>query len=250
MNNTKKGWRRNELGGRECGILPARTDQTRLRQNGDTLLCAPKNLKRDKRSADKNSLLLLLLKNNQSIVYQSRRSFLFINRRPNERDETREHETARKRRHTQKKRFEPGWTRTAIFEGVFLVVRFWMMCCCLPSSPFLSFFGIWRPRSSLLKFFKARKKKEKKKRGFGAQKPPNKSSPKTRRSLENTTIRYAKRSTIMVVRVSCERRSNGLVGIFDARSLGRGSLSNVARGRKEEAHLEIFALKSSRFPGK
>ena len=54
----------------------------------------------------------------------------------------------------------------------------------------------------------------------------------------------------MVVRVSCERRSNGLVGIFDARSLGRGSLSNVARGRKEEAHLEIFALKSSRFPEK
>ena len=110
-----KGWRRNELGGRECGILPARTDQTRLRQNGDTL-CAPKNLKRDKRSADKNSLLLLLLKNNQSIVYQSRRSFLFINRRPNERDETREHETAReKATHAKKKRFEPGWTRTCHF---------------------------------------------------------------------------------------------------------------------------------------
>lgn len=144
----KKGWRRNELGGRECGILPARTDQTRLRQNGDTL-CAPKNLKRDKRSADKNSLLLLLLKNNQSIVYQSRRSFLFINRRPNERDETREHETAReKATHAKKKTIRAGVDAYLPFLSVFLVVRFWMMCCCLPSSPFfLSFFGIWEPRA-------------------------------------------------------------------------------------------------------
>ena len=117
----KKGWRRNELGGRECGILPARTDQTRLRQNGDTL-CAPKNLKRDKRSADKNSLLLLLLKNNQSIVYQSRRSFLFINRRPNERDETREHETAReKATHAKKNDSSRGGRVPAIFERVFSI---------------------------------------------------------------------------------------------------------------------------------
>ena len=98
-----------------------------------------------------------------------------------------------------------------------------------------------------------KKRKEKKKEDFGAPKAKTHHHlKKLVDALENTHSYWypAKRSTIMVVRVSCERRSNGLVGIFDARSLGRGSLSNVARGRKEEAHLEIFALKSSRFPEK
>jgi len=126
---------------------------------------------------------------------------------------------------------------------------------------FFSFFFVlfWHlgDKCSLLKKFfsgktkKTARKKKKKKEDFGAPKAKTHHHLKKLDALENThSYWYAKRSTIMVVRVSCERRSNGLVGIFDARSLGRGSLSNVARGRKEEAHLEIFALKSSRFPEK
>ena len=179
----KKGWRRNELGGRECGILPARTDQTRLRQNGDTL-CAPKNLKRDKRSADKNSLLLLL-KNNQSIVYQSRRSFLFINRRPNERDETREHETAReKATHAKKNDSSRGGRVPAIFERVFSRAFLDDVLFAFFSFFFVLFWHLG-DKSSLLKFFKARKKEEKK-RGLWSPKSQNKSSlKKTRRSRKH-----------------------------------------------------------------
>ena len=129
----------------------------------------------------------------------------------------------------------------AFFFSFFFVLFFW------------HFLG---DKCSLLKFFsgktkKTARKKKKKKEDFGAPKAKTNHHLKKLDALENTnSYWYAKRSTIMVVRVSCERRSNGLVGIFDARSLGRGSLSNVARGRKEEAHLEIFALKSSRFPEK
>ena len=52
-----------------------------------------------------------------------------------------------KRRHTQKKTIRAGVDAYLPFLSVFLVVRFWMMCC-LPSSPFfLSFFGIWETRA-------------------------------------------------------------------------------------------------------
>ena len=161
----------------------------------------------------------------------------------------------------EKNDFSRGGSVPAIFERVFSIA-FWV---CLPPPfcptpmpyynnslflpPLRPFFG----RQDTKKAPFPPQKKGKKRGGRRPQKPKKivgfSTCPKhhhhhhhlkTRRSRKHYW--YAKRSTIMVVRVSCERRSNGLVRIFDARSLGRGSLSNVARGRKEDALLEIFAL--------